>query len=86
MEDIVYFLPFDSIMVHTSPHDHVENFARTRSFIDVCHDRGFAVEVEIGRLDGGEDGIADTGDLEGPSVGRWWHFRWTDIYNSSGKA
>ncbi|CAG1977552.1 unnamed protein product, partial [Fusarium graminearum] len=46
------------------PHNHGENFTRTESVTGMCHDRGIVIEAEIGPLDGGEDGITDTGDPE----------------------
>ncbi|WQF87601.1 Putative fructose-bisphosphate aldolase, class-II, aldolase-type TIM barrel [Colletotrichum destructivum] len=64
IRDITATLPFDSIMVDMSHHDHAENLARTKVLTRVCHDHGIAVEAESGRINGGEDGIADTGDLE----------------------
>lgn len=61
-------LPFDSIMVDMSHHDHVENLEKTKNLTHICHARGIAVEAESGRINGGEDGIAHTGDLEGQSA------------------
>ena len=58
-------LPFDSIMVDMSHHDRAENLARTKELVTHCHERGIATEAEPGRIEGGEDGIADTSDLEG---------------------
>ena len=58
-------LPVDSIMVDMSHYDQAENLEKTRVLAKECHDRGIAVEAESGRINGGEDGIADTGDLEG---------------------
>ncbi|RBQ81683.1 hypothetical protein VDGD_07560 [Verticillium dahliae] len=57
-------LPFDSIMVDMSHHDHVENLEKTKNLTHICHAHGIAVEAESGRINGGEDGIAHTGDLE----------------------
>ncbi|KAI8655440.1 Fructose-bisphosphate aldolase [Fusarium keratoplasticum] len=57
-------LSFDSIMVDMSHYDHHENLERTKVLTRVCHDRGIAVEAESGRINGGEEGIADTGSLE----------------------
>ncbi|KAF5989236.1 tagatose 1,6-diphosphate aldolase [Fusarium bulbicola] len=57
-------LPFDSIMVDMSHYDHEENLAKTAALTKSCHERGIAIEAESGRINGGEDGIADTGDLE----------------------
>lgn len=58
-------LPFDSIMVDMSHYDMKENLTKTRTLVDYCHGRGIATEAEPGRIEGGEDGIADTADLEG---------------------
>ncbi|EEY19515.1 fructose-bisphosphate aldolase [Verticillium alfalfae VaMs.102] len=57
-------LPFDSIMVDMSHHDHAENLKRTKNLTHICHERGIAVEAESGRINGGEDGIAHTGNLQ----------------------
>jgi fructose-bisphosphate aldolase, class II len=65
IEEVVKTLPFDSIMVDMSHYDHEENLAKTAALTKLCHERGIAVEAESGRINGGEDGIADTGDLEG---------------------
>ncbi|OHE94378.1 fructose-bisphosphate aldolase class-II [Colletotrichum orchidophilum] len=64
IRDIAGSLPFDSIMVDMSHYDHEENLAKTKVLTRVCHDHSIAVEAESGRINGGEDGIADTGDLE----------------------
>jgi fructose-bisphosphate aldolase, class II len=58
-------LPFDSIMVDMSHHDMPENLAKTRELVAYCHERKITTEAEPGRIEGGEDGIADTADLEG---------------------
>lgn len=58
-------LPFDSIMVDMSHYEKEENLQKTRVLRDYCHERGISVEAETGRIEGGEDGIMDTGDLEG---------------------
>ncbi|OCL05626.1 aldolase [Glonium stellatum] len=58
-------LPFDSIMVDMSHYEKAENLAKTKELVKYCHDRGIATEAEPGRIEGGEDGIADTEDLEG---------------------
>ena len=58
-------LPFDSIMVDMSHYDKVENLARTKALVRHCHERGIACEAEPGRIEGGEDGVKDTADLEG---------------------
>lgn len=39
--------------------------AKTKELVAYCHERGVATEAEPGRIEGGEDGIADTADLSG---------------------
>ncbi|RAL08892.1 class II fructose-bisphosphate aldolase [Aspergillus homomorphus CBS 101889] len=58
-------LPFDSIMVDMSHYEKEENLAKTTTLREYCHARGIVVEAETGRIEGGEDGIMGTGDLEG---------------------
>ncbi|KAF2762764.1 fructose-bisphosphate aldolase [Pseudovirgaria hyperparasitica] len=58
-------LPFDSIMVDMSHYEKEENLAKTKELVRYCKERGIATEAEPGRIEGGEDGIADTADLEG---------------------
>jgi fructose-bisphosphate aldolase, class II len=57
-------LPFDSIMVDMSHYEREENLRRTKELTAYCHARGIAVEAEPGRIEGGEDGIASTEELE----------------------
>ncbi|EON63170.1 fructose-bisphosphate aldolase [Coniosporium apollinis CBS 100218] len=56
---------FDSIMVDMSHYEKEENLRLTKELTEYCHARGIATEAEPGRIEGGEDGIADTADLEG---------------------
>ncbi|BCR88477.1 class II fructose-bisphosphate aldolase [Aspergillus chevalieri] len=56
---------FDGIMVDMSHYEKEENLALTRELVAYCHERGIATEAEPGRIEGGEDGVADTADLEG---------------------
>lgn len=56
---------FDSIMVDMSHYEKEENLRLTRELVSYCHERGIATEAEPGRIEGGEDGVADTADLEG---------------------
>lgn len=56
---------FDSIMVDMSHYDREENLSLTSELVAYCHERGIAVEAEPGRIEGGEDGVADTADLAG---------------------
>ncbi|TQV93664.1 Ketose-bisphosphate aldolase, class-II [Cordyceps javanica] len=58
-------LPFDSIMVDMSHYEMEENLSRTAELVRYCHERGIATEAEPGRIEGGEDGIASTEELEG---------------------
>lgn len=57
-------LPFDSIMVDMSHHEKAENLAKTKELVEYCHARGIATEAEPGRIEGAEDGVADTVDLD----------------------
>jgi fructose-bisphosphate aldolase class II len=65
IREIIATLPVDSVMVDMSHYDEAENLEKTKILTKECHDKGIAVEAESGRIEGGEDGIADTGDLEG---------------------
>ncbi|PYH49597.1 class II fructose-bisphosphate aldolase [Aspergillus saccharolyticus JOP 1030-1] len=56
---------FDSIMIDMSHYSKQENLALTRELVAYCHERGIATEAEPGRIEGGEDGVADTADLAG---------------------
>lgn len=58
-------LPFDSIMVDMSHYEKEENLARTKELVQLCNQYGKATEAEPGRIQGGEDGVCDTVDLEG---------------------
>ncbi|TDZ40674.1 putative fructose-bisphosphate aldolase [Colletotrichum trifolii] len=77
IREIAGTLPFDSIMVDMSHHDHEDNLARTKLLTRVCHDHGIAVEAESGRINGAlftspeevEDFINAEIDLLAPSIG-----------------
>ncbi|KAI1084582.1 ketose-bisphosphate aldolase [Whalleya microplaca] len=58
-------LPFDSIMVDMSHYEMEENLAKTKQLVAFCNEYKITTEAEPGRIEGGEDGIADTADLEG---------------------
>lgn len=58
-------LPFDSIMVDMSHYEMDENLRKTRELVAFCNEHKITTEAEPGRIEGGEDGIADTVDLEG---------------------
>ncbi|KAH9885652.1 aldolase [Xylariomycetidae sp. FL2044] len=55
---------FDSIMCDMSHYEKEENLALTEELVRYCHERGIAAEAEPGRIEGGEDGVAATADLE----------------------
>ncbi|PYH98094.1 fructose/tagatose bisphosphate aldolase [Aspergillus ellipticus CBS 707.79] len=65
IQHVADHLPFDSIMVDMSHYEKEENLSKTSRLREYCHARGIAVEAETGRIEGGEDGIMGTGDLEG---------------------
>jgi fructose-bisphosphate aldolase class II len=56
---------FDSIMCDMSHYEKEENLRLTQELVGYCHERGIAAEAEPGRIEGGEDGVAETVDLEG---------------------
>ena len=56
---------FHSIMVDMSHYEKEENLSKTKELVKYCHDRGIATEAEPGRIEGGEDGVKDTADLQG---------------------
>lgn len=56
---------FDSIMVDMSHYEKEENLSKTKELVALCHARGIATEAEPGRIEGGEDGVKDTAELEG---------------------
>ncbi|TPX17106.1 uncharacterized protein E0L32_003224 [Thyridium curvatum] len=56
---------FDSIMCDMSHYEKEENLRLTTELVNYCHERGIATEAEPGRIEGGEDGVAETVDLEG---------------------
>lgn len=61
---------FDSIMVDMSHHPPEENLRLTAELTEYCHHRGIATEAEPGRIEGGEDGVQDTKELEGMMTSR----------------
>lgn len=56
---------FDGIMVDMSHYEKDENMRLSRELVAYCNARGIVTECEPGRINGGEDGVADTADLEG---------------------
>lgn len=55
---------FDSIMVDGSMFDEEENIQYVKSVVDKARAKGITIEAELGRMEGGEDGVP-IGDLEG---------------------
>jgi fructose-bisphosphate aldolase, class II len=55
---------FDGIMVDMSHYERAENLALTRELVSYCNERGIIAEAEPGRINGCEDGIADTVGME----------------------
>ncbi|EKD15560.1 fructose-bisphosphate aldolase [Drepanopeziza brunnea f. sp. 'multigermtubi' MB_m1] len=55
---------FDGIMCDMSHYEKEENLELTRELTEYCHRRGIISEAEPGRIEGGEDGVAATVDLE----------------------
>lgn len=55
---------FDGIMCDMSHYEKEENLALTRELVAYCHERNICAEAEPGRIEGGEDGVAETVDLE----------------------
>lgn len=62
--DIALECAFDSIMVDGSMFDEEENVRYVRSVVERAAARGITVEAELGRMEGGEDGVP-TLDHEG---------------------
>jgi fructose-bisphosphate aldolase class II len=52
----------DGIMVDMSHYD--DNLEKTQELVKYCNERGIVTEAEPGRIDGGEDGVADIAGLE----------------------
>lgn len=57
-------LGFDSVMVDMSHASPSENLRLTRELAEEAHARGVAVEAEMGRIDGSEEGAVDAPALE----------------------
>ncbi|CAG8080646.1 unnamed protein product [Penicillium salamii] len=50
-------LPFDSIMVDASTLDEEENILQVKSVVDRARELNITIEAEMGRIEGGEDGL-----------------------------
>jgi fructose-bisphosphate aldolase class II len=55
---------FDGIMVDMSHYEREENLKLSKELVQFCNERGIITECEPGRINGTEDGILDTADLE----------------------
>ncbi|OQO13983.1 hypothetical protein B0A48_00858 [Cryoendolithus antarcticus] len=55
---------FDGIMVDMSHYERDENLRLSRELVQYCNARGIITECEPGRINGSEDGIADTINLD----------------------
>lgn len=55
---------FDGIMVDMSHYERAENMQLTKDLVKYCNERGIITEAEPGRINGSEDGIADTVGME----------------------
>lgn len=55
---------FDGIMCDMSHYEKEENLKLTRELTEYLHQRNIISEAEPGRIEGGEDGVASTVDLE----------------------
>jgi len=55
---------FDGIMVDMSHYDDEENLRLSKELVQYCNERGIITECEPGRINGTEDGIQDTADME----------------------
>lgn len=57
--ELALTLPFDSIMIDGSTMEESENVAICAQNIDRAHKLGISVEVEMGRIEGREDGLSN---------------------------
>lgn len=55
---------FDGIMVDMSHYEREENMRLSKELVQYCNVRGIITEAEPGRINGSEDGIADTVGME----------------------
>ena len=55
--ELALTLPFDSVMIDGSIMEEAENVAICARNIKRAHELGISIEVEMGRIEGGEDGL-----------------------------
>lgn len=56
--ELALTLPFDSIMIDASMHESEENIRQCKQTVEIANAKGIAIEAEMGRIEGGEDGLA----------------------------
>ncbi|KAI1415734.1 aldolase [Hypoxylon sp. FL1857] len=56
-------LPFDSVMIDASTLGPEENIIKCREIVQIANAKGIAIEAEMGRIEGGEDGLPSV-DME----------------------
>lgn len=61
--EVALELPLDSIMVDASIHEPAENIRRCKDVVKRANAKNIAIEAEMGRIEGGEDGLP-TVDLD----------------------
>ncbi|KAF2972625.1 hypothetical protein GQX73_g882 [Xylaria multiplex] len=61
--EVALELPFDSIMIDASIWDPEENVRQCERIVKIANSKGIAIEVELGRIEGGEDGLPNV-DLD----------------------
>lgn len=55
--ELALTLPFDSIMIDASVSEPEENVRQCKKIVEIANARGIAIEAEMGRIEGGEDGL-----------------------------
>ncbi|KAI0151883.1 aldolase [Hypoxylon sp. NC0597] len=56
-------LPFDSVMIDASTLEPQENIRKCKEIVQIANAKGVAIEAEMGRIEGGEDGLPNV-DME----------------------
>ena len=58
--DLAFECAFDSIMIDGSMFDEEENIVYVRGMVERGKQKGITIEAELGRMEGGEDGLPTT--------------------------
>lgn len=58
---------FSSVMFDGSKLSFEENLRKTRELVQLCHDKGISIEVEVGSIGGEEDGVIADGECADPN-------------------